>query len=250
MNNSRVPLRILLSLVLLMTLPACRTIDYRQVQQDFNHSVQAEHSGDPFTDRYGQVLEQLNPETIDRLQPKLRPNAWMLRSVSAWRMGSNSVALQSVRRGLREPSLIAGSRDHVLLEVMPALLIDSDLRRQWKQAGQKLTSEVYQKQFEPGFQTAWRLLTDSADAAMGSNTPEDVTIYLHFQRWRILLNWTAALGGLQPEDVARAARVRASQFLGGSESSSSPLEMADREWAQIPLGHPFRAWIRAPHEGW
>src|SRR5262249_4294421 len=141
----------------LAVLTSCRTLEYRQVQSQFQEAVLADNSGTPFTHQHEDIVDHLTPEYIAGLDPKLRPNAWMLRAVSAWRAGlTNDVAQQSAQQGLADTNLVAGSRDQIVLTMIPALVVDSDLLRRWLAADRTLTQDVYEGTFEKGFQAAWR----------------------------------------------------------------------------------------------
>lgn len=230
----------------LIVLTSCQVLDYRQIQDDFNRSVQADNTGQPFTGQHDQVLASLTPDYIKRLNPKLRPNAWMLRSVSAWRVGSNELATASARLGLDEPTLAAGSRDHVLLEMIPALVIDSDLHARWLAAGRTLTEPEYAATYEAmGFVQAWRTLSGPATQAIGPATPGEVSDYLHYQRWRLILNWTAVIASIKPVQDSVAAQTRACTTLG---VESDPLRAAQLEVEQLPAGSPLLGLIKA--QGW
>jgi hypothetical protein len=232
--------------LLAVLLTACGTLEYRQIQSEFNQAVQADNSGVPFTDQHANILDQLTPDYIQGLDPRLRPNAWLLRSVSAWRMGSNDVALVSARQGLREPTLAAGSRDQVVLEMIPALVIDSDLNRRWIEAGRTLTGPEYSATYETtGFVQAWRQLSGPASEAVSQATPAEVIAYLHYQRWRLILNWAAVITSVQPNQDFVAAQVRACTGLGVDRD---PMFAAQQEVDQIPAHSPLTNLIRA--QGW
>ncbi|HAB18639.1 MAG TPA: hypothetical protein DCE44_19630 [Verrucomicrobiales bacterium] len=230
----------------MLLLSGCQTLSYREIQSDFNQSVQADNSGTPFTDQHSTVLQNLTPEYISKLEPKLRPNAWMLRSVSAWRTGSNSLATESSRKGLEDPNLVPGSRDHVILEMIPALVIDSDLNRRWLDAHRTVSGPEYASTYETeGFVTAWRRLTGPAAKAINNATPEAVVAYFHYQRWRLILNWAAVIGSVRPRADSVAAQERASTVLGVEQD---PLFAAQNEVDQIPANSPMSALIKA--QGW
>ena len=226
----------------------CQTLDYRQIQNDFNQSVDADNTGNPFVGQHTRVLERLTPEYIGKLETKLRPNAWMLRSVSAWRVGSNEVATAASREGLKlkESTLIPGSRDHVVLEMIPALVIDSDLNRRWIEAGRTLTGTNYAAIYETnGFVQAWRQLSGPASQAIKPSTPQEVVAYFHYQRWRLILNWTAAIVSITPNEEFVAAQARACTILN---VPGDPLLAAQKEVEQIPDSSAFSRLIKA--QGW
>jgi hypothetical protein len=224
----------------------CQTLEYRQIQNDFNQSVEADNTGNPFAGQHTRVLESLTPEYIGKLEAKLRPNAWMLRSVSAWRVGSNEVATAAARAGLKEPTLVAGSRDQVVLEMIPALVIDSDLNRRWIEAGRTLTGTNYAAIYETnGFVQAWRQLSGPASQAIKPSTPDEVVAYFHYQRWRLILNWTAVIGSIKPNEEFVTAQARACTILNVQRD---PLFAAQKEVEQIPDSSPFARLVKA--QGW
>ena len=224
----------------------CQTLDYRQIQNDFNQSVEADNTGNPFVGQHTRVLERLTPEYIGKLETKLRPNAWMLRSVSAWRVGSNEVAITAAREGLKEPTLVPGSRDHVVLEMIPALVIDSDLNRRWIEAGRTLTTSDYVATYETnGFVQAWKQLSGPASQAIKASTPQEVVAYFHYQRWRLILNWTAAIVSINPTTNIVAAQAQACTIL---KVQRDPLFAAQKEVEQIPDSSAFARLIKA--QGW
>jgi len=224
----------------------CKTLEYRQIQNDFNRSVEADNAGNPFVSQHGQVLESLTPDYIRQLDPKLRPNAWMIRSVSAWRAGSNDVATAASRKGLDEPTLVAGSRDHVVLQMIPALVIDSDLNRRWIEGGRTLDASNYVTLYETaGFVQAWRQLSGPASQAINAATPEEVVDYFHYQRWRLILNWTAVIVSIKANEEIVEAQKRACGVL---KVDRDPMFAAQKEVEQIRAISPFSNLIKA--HGW
>jgi hypothetical protein len=237
--------RVVLGLALAVAfLTACQTLNYRKIQDDFNKSLQTGDTGSPR--QHARVLERLTPEYIGTLDPTVRPNAWMLRSISAWQLESNDVALAASRRGLGEPTLVAGSRDHVILEMIPALVIDSDLYRRWINAGKTLTASEYTSTYETtGFVQAWRQLSGPARNAISAATPDEVIFYFHFQRWRLIMNWAAVITSITPADEFVAAQARACAVLGVDRD---PMFAAQKEVDQIPDTSPLSKFITA--QGW
>jgi len=134
-------------------LAGCRTLDYRHVQSDFDHAVveEMQRSASPFIDWYRNVSDTLTPEYISKLDPKLRPNAWMLKSVSQWRSSDLTAARGSAKQGLGEANLIQGSRDDVVLTMIPALVVDSELMMDFRQRSGAIPGTNYQSTFGEGF---------------------------------------------------------------------------------------------------
>ncbi len=236
---------LLLVALSLGSLTACHTLDYREVQSQFQEAVQADNSGTPFTRQHADIVDHLTPDYIAKLDPRLRPNAWTLRAISAWRAGlTNDVAEQSAAHGLKEPTLVAGSRDQVVLMMIPALVVDSDLLRRWLAANRNVTNN-YGAVFEKGFQAALREL-QKVPPVMNERTPVDARAYFHYQRWRILQNWTSVIGNLKPVEAAAEANQRAKDFIG---NPAGLVAAANDDRDQIPNDHPLRALIRAEGGG-
>ena len=224
--------------VLAVSLTGCRVLDYRAVQRDFNLAVQADNAEQPFTEPHAQIVATLTTNYIAKLDPKLRPNAWMLRAVSAWRSGQLELARTSAEQGLHESALQAHSRDAVILKLVPGLGVDSELLGKWRVASNHLSAAQYAP-FASDFRTAWDQL-QSAQAEVGPPTPESVISYVHFQKWRVLEDWRIVLSGLTDDTTRQSARDEAKQVLGKDLK-----EAADAERNAIPAGHPLREYIRA-----
>ena len=242
--NSRFKLSLKLPLLLAavaLSLAACRTLEYRTVQSDFEQAVRADNAGNPFSRQHEDIVTRLTPEYIGNLEPKLRPNAWMLRAVSAWRSGMTNAPEQSARSGLAETNLVHGSRDEIVLAMIPALVTDSDLQRRWLAASRTLTEDPYKTTYEPGFKAALRELSDEAEAKMNERTPVDARAYYHYHRWRILLNWAAVIASVKPVSAAGAAQDRANAFVNTNGLDNAAAFQRDK----IPGDHPLRGLIRA-----
>jgi hypothetical protein len=230
---------------LLFVLSSCGTLDYRQVQRDFQAAVQADNSGDPFSAGHDQIVGALTPEYIRSLDPRLQPNAWMLRAVSSWRSGSYSNAIVGAEQGklaakaVAEEGRFAGSRDDVLLEMIPALVADAEqTSRLTRRAPVPLSAEEY-KPFGAAYRTALQQMNDAAGRFTG-NTPDDVLAYYYYQRWRLLQHWTAAIGSMTDGSAIPDALGDAERALG------KPLEASIKEARdRVPAGHALRALIRA-----
>src|SRR6185503_20575877 len=97
-------LRASLAIALVLAVTSCRTIQYREIQSDFERAVEAENARNesPFVDWYRGVSDTLTEDFINSLDEKLRPNAWMLRGMSESRSGSYSNATVSATKGDQE----------------------------------------------------------------------------------------------------------------------------------------------------
>jgi hypothetical protein len=228
----------------LLTLTSCHTLQYREVQRDFEEAVRLDNqgAGSPFTELHSNVVAELTPDFIAKLDAKLRPNAWMLRAVSAWRSGNLAVATESAQRGQKESTLQKSSRDAVILELVPGLVVDSEIKTKWIAAGKAMNGTLYEE-FERDFKTAHREFKE-AQNEIGPATPESVVSYVHFQKWRFLENWRHLVSWIIKGDEREAAQARGEVFLGKSFKDA-----ANAERDAIPEGHPLRQLIRAQGGG-
>lgn len=245
-----------LALGLVLVTASCRTLQYREVQSDFERAVAAEtaRADSPFVDWYQGVAGALTDGFIGKLDEKLRPNAWMLRGLSEWRSGSYSNASASAASGLKEidrqkstaPNLTHG-RDNIVLTMLPGLVQDSQLRDRLQAVGTHLTANRYQTNFLPQFKA---VLTQFGKAKQdfGAPTPPAVKSYWNYQAWRVLQNWSFTLAQLPPgEDATKRAYTEAdgiiaAQFstqLGGTNMTNAIQVTKER----IPPDHPYRRLI-------
>ena len=254
MKITRQIVRVSLALTLAMAAVSCRTIQYREVQSDFERAVQAEtaRAESPFIDWYQGVAGTLTDPFIAKLDEKLRPNAWMLRGMAEWRSGSYSNANVSAARGTQEierqqakaPNL-ASSRDGIVLTMLPGLVQDAQLRDRLQTLGTNwLAPASYEKNFLTQFKA---VLTQFREAKQqfGAPTPAAVKHYWNFQVWRALENWNITLGKLLPGEEATAQayagadQVIANQFsnLTTGTNLTSAIQAAK---LAIPEDHLYR----------
>jgi hypothetical protein len=232
-----------------MTVGPVETLNYRNVQQRFDEAVQQDNPEtlqralQPFTEQnnadllYQQVANELSDERIANLDARLRANAWLLRGVSEWRLGQLDAALASAQAGLREPQLRPNSRDAVLLTLLPALIIDAEIQRDWRLAGSKLTAAEYPA-YQTKFETAMKEFA-KAEQAIGPATPDGAVYYLRYQKWRVLQNWRAVIGSIDDRNARNNARQAAKNVLGGDDLRKAALKQRD----QIPQNYPLRQLI-------
>jgi len=254
--------RLVLGVGLAVSAAACSTLDYRTVQADFNRAVELDNgasvSGNPFAESdYAGIVDRLTDERIEKkLDSRLRANAWLLRAFAEYRLGRldpKSGALRSQGKGLKlEPD--AGSRDDVLLRVIPALVIDRELENDWVAKDRKLTPAEYDPaehggssdsglNYERDFASAVEVL-DLAMRAAGPATPVSVEYYAHYQKWRVLENWRAVIVRIDAGDDSD--EVRGAELQDAKNLISKDLEQArDAERDAIPPTHVLRALIRA-----
>src|SRR5262245_42975947 len=112
------------------------TFQYRSVQTQFIEATRADNaasvdplSASPAEAPYLSIVADLTPDRIAEVDPKLRGNAWVIRSYAQWRSGSYKEAINTASAGLKAPGL--GPRDRILLTLLPALAIDSEAIDRW-----------------------------------------------------------------------------------------------------------------------
>ena len=257
MNITRNLLRTGLALSLVLGIASCRTIQYREVQSDFERAVQAETARDesPFVNWYLGVADTLTADYIGNLDEKLRPNAWMLRGISEWRSGSYSNAYDSAANGMQEidrqksttPKL-ESSRDGIVLTMLPGLVQDSQLRDRLHALGANdLPASSYETNFVPQFKAVLRQLGE-AKQKFAAPTPTAVKTYWDYQVWRVLQNWSITLGRLpmgEPSTTLAYANVDtviSNQFstLMGDSNVTNLTNAIQAAKEAIPADHPYR----------
>lgn len=245
-----------MALVLVLLSASCRTIQYREVQSDFERAVEAEtaRAESPFVDWYQGVASTLTDDFIGKLDEKLRPNAWMLRGMSEWRSGNYSNAYASAARGTEEierqksaaPNLAHG-RDGIVLIMLPGLVQDSQLRDRLQAVRTNLTATGYQTNFLPQFKAVFTQFS-LAKGNFAAATPATVKSYWNFQVWRALQNWSFTLGQLPlGEDATKRAYAEADTIIAiqfstplGGTNVTNAIHAAKQG---IPADHPYRRLI-------
>ena len=225
---------------------ACTTLDYRSVQGEFADAVTADNAlsvsplgGNAADGLYRSIHDELTDAYIAGLDARLQPNAWLLRAVSAWRLGDFSDARTSAAKGLGKLSdAQKGSRDHVMLAMLDGLIIDSDLLAKFRALDKKVTLNVYQSTFSPDFDTALKAL-DNGFSQAGPATPPEVGWYYHYHRWRLLQNWRTVVNRINDQDKA-TAKADAEGKVG-----QDLRQAMDQEKKEIPANHPLHLLILA-----
>ncbi|WNM62268.1 hypothetical protein [Candidatus Nitrospira neomarina] len=235
-------------LVTLAFASACTTLDYRSVQGEFADAVAADNAwsvsplgGNAADGLYGSIHTELTDMYIAGLDARLRPNAWLLRAVSAWRLGDFSDARTSAVAGIDKLSEVQrGSRDHVMLAMLDGLIIDSDLLIKFRDRGNRVTINDYQSIFSPDFDTGLKALDDGF-AQAGPATPPEMGWYYHYHRWRLLQNWRTVVNSINDQDRA-TARADSEGKVG-----QDLRQAMEEEKGKIPDNHPLHLLIFA-HE--
>ncbi len=236
-KRTRFQRRWVLVALLVLASVGCATFEYRNVQSEFEEAVISDNAQlDPVIDRseelYRAVAKSLTDERIAGLDPKLRANAWMIRAFSEWRSGQLAQSRTSATAGLNE-NPVAHSRDDILLHLIPALIIDSEIMIGWIDAGRRTDPDTYRRSQERDFATAIDKV-DEARARIGPPTPRSTAYYVEYQNWRILQNWRLVISKIPDRDERRAARDRAK--VGGKTLAQAAHASRD----SIPQGHPLR----------
>lgn len=232
------------------------TLTYRSIQRDFNEAVLLDNTTavDPFGEgqsalMYQEIAAKLTREQIERLDERLHANAWLLKAVAEWRSGQQQAAIASAESGLRAKGLQPHSRDHLLLTLLPALAVDSEMKEKWIAKGRVTTVQEYTAEdgYKRDFQTVFAYF-DRAERTLGPGTPGSAIWYLHYQKWRVLNDWRLLIASLQgpgSTEARKTARTEAAAILGIDNLENE----ADRQRDAIPESHALRQLIRAQGGG-
>jgi hypothetical protein len=228
---------------------ACTTLDYRSVQGEFVDAVAADNTlsvsplgGNEAQGLYRSIHATLTDEYIGKLDARLQANAWLLRAVSAWRLGDFSDARNSAAKGVEKlPDAQRGSRDHVMLAMLDGLIIDSDLLAKYRALEKKVTLDDYRSIFSPDFETGLKAL-DNGFKQAGPATPPEVGWYYHYHRWRLIQNWRDVVNRINDQDKPTAT-ADAESKVGGNLG-----EAAKAEKKMIPANHPLHQLISVREE--
>ncbi len=230
-----------------MVVGCASTFQYRAVQRDFMEAARIDNlaTADPLSAStaaasFGTIVSDLTPEKIADLDPKLRGNAWVIRGYSQWRAGQYREAIVSADAGGDAASL--GPRDKVLLEMLPALAVESEQYDAWV-AKQRVLSTADYPPFAAGFREAWEQLGKAANL-MDEQTAPSTRYYLAYQRWLLLTNWRLVIASInreQPGDSAREAARCAAEKVVGEKLDVAAAKQRDA----IPGWYPLRDLIKA-----
>lgn len=243
----------LLFLALPLIAASCpRSFEYRAIQGDFIEAARIDNQAavDPVFESsarasYARIAEELSAERIAELDPKLRPNAWVIRSLSLWRAGRYKEAIASADTGSRVEGL--GPRDQVLLALVPALAVDSEAKDDWMAAGRELSSLEAYAPFQTSFEQAFAQI-EKAEQLLGESAAPSTSHYVSYQRWRVLNDWRIVIASIDREaalsELRSAAKESAKSRVGKS------LKDAAREAREaIPEPHPLHQLIIALEQG-
>jgi hypothetical protein len=237
---------------------ASSCVTYRDIQKDFNSSVQAdstrtvEGTGSLTSSSlvgYEQVLDKLDDTYLQSLDPKLKMNAYAMKAVAQWRTGRLAEAKQSANTALALKNLPPSPRDQMVLLIIPPLVNDQNLHSRYRQLPEpkRVNWMDYKNIYEKDFADAAAELK-SAAAQASPDLPVDMLIYVEYQRWRVLRNWGIVLNELSDGDkkesldsikIRNQARVHAKGLLNGVELSDE----AKTQKEKIPEGHWLRPYI-------
>jgi hypothetical protein len=227
-----------LAVLVMLGVGGCNTLEYSRVQGRFEEAVVADNAEhNPITDvagrLYAGVAAELTAEGIAELDPKLRANAWLLRSFSEWRTGEFKAAISSAESG-QNASPAAGSRDDVLLALVPALAIDASLRvergRLKRESGSnEIDRANYDTRFKPDYETATQKV-DAARKKFAAATPDSTRYYVEYQAWRIISNWrdvVTSLPVLEAGTALQEAKVGGKPLAEAAEAAKAAIPKND-----------------------
>jgi hypothetical protein len=237
-----------------VTLASCSSFKYRDIQNNFIAAVAADNvqavdslgalTSSDAQQRYDEIQAQLSDAEIEKLDERLRPNAYAIRAVSQWRSGKLKEARASALKGQALPNVASSPRDQLVLVMIPALVIDAELVTKFKAAGGQVSEAEYNATYPDDFNTAAGVLANAVSAVQ-PGTPESVIYYVHLQRWRVLQNWRVVISRIEPDaangaEARNRARADAQQRLG----QDLVAEIASEENA-VPDDHPLRKAMNA-----
>jgi hypothetical protein len=232
-------------------LAGCSTLNYRDVQADFNTAVQADNvrtaealgaltsSGSDAI--YESIRVRLTDENIRALDERLRPNAYAIRGVAEWRSGKLAEARATAQAGLKLPNVASSPRDEMVLEIIPAVVIDEELVTAFKQAGRKVSKSAYDERYARDFATAVEILR-KVSANVRPSAPDAIRYYVYLQQWRILQNWRFVINHIEDGADAQEAASRAAALRLGVTSLADD---AQRTLERVPPGEPIRKAMEA-----
>ncbi|MBM3848269.1 MAG: hypothetical protein FJ405_18530, partial [Verrucomicrobia bacterium] len=168
----------------------CSTLDHRGLQTRFEEAVRADNERFriPFVDvesGYRSVASEITPAYVARLNPRLRPNALLLKAVSLWRSGEFAEASATALEGQAEVNRlkatvphIESGRDNVILMMLPGLTEDARSRARFSEGGVRDIVEHYDE-YVSRFRAAIRGLTEAREK-VGAATPTEVVHYWNY----------------------------------------------------------------------
>lgn len=247
MKHPMTTFRVLLcTCVVPLLLACCTTISYRDVQADFNDAAAADiglpgKTESPLTSPdYQSVHGMLTNTYIMRLDARLQPNAWLLRSFCEWRMNETADSRRSAARGLRAGPA-SGSRDDILLTLLEPMNIDTAIRSELPVSAADIKPETYfdgSPSLERRYRLAYQGIVES-EGKIQPNTPESTKYYLAYQKWRILHHWSILISSIADRDARHSALDKAEGILGAELSKAKSLARDS-----VPPNHPLRSKMR------
>jgi hypothetical protein len=206
--------QILFFAVIVCILSGCPTVHYSKTQDDFNR-------GD-----YTKVSGELTDTQVQALDQKLQFNAYTLKAYSEWQTGKLAEAKQTAATAMAQPGLVAGSRDKLLMSILPTLVDEQELYNKYQQLPEpkQITMQAYKNDYENGYKQVVAALKNAYTQAP-ADVPGSSLDYAHCQRGRALGNWRVIMNhiwdGVSPKSIATLdleaeAQDRAKQFLQGT----------------------------------
>jgi len=251
MKHRVIACRFLTFAAVLVLACGCATTKFREIQADFNAAAQADNvqtvnavgvfaaQGSSYDD----VLAALSDDLIDRLNDKLKGNAYTMRAIAQWRTGKSSMACETARLALNDRSKVPtlGARDRILLRLMRALAVDGDLMSRFSRLPHDekgdviLPNAIYWSDYPASFRLAVseidKILSEAADPI-----PPEVMDYARFQKWRVLQNWRIVATRISGDNrlVLRNAAVSA-EATGLKKSLNELIDSAKKDAEHSPL---------------
>jgi hypothetical protein len=244
-------MRRIINLSLVFTLLcSCSTINYRNVQEDYNNAVRNEINSSviPMSDykvEYSWVINALTKENINSLDDRLKGNAYMLLAISHWRINEYKKAKEAVdnaemvsKAASTNPALALGARDNIMLKILPSLIAESSkLSKYDKSKG--LDEEQYSS-----FKTVYKLITKDLQKSftdLNTGNPGAIKFYIAYQNWRVLQNWRIVISTLKTSQLRISSLKEVDEIMNGASEDFTNLKEAINFYSsKIPLDNPLR----------
>ena len=137
---------------------------------------------------YANVVSELKDLDSGQLDSEtLRANAYLLRGISQWRTGDLKGAASSASAGRSQHNMIAGSRDHLFLLLLPGQIANTKMMQAWRSADKKMDTSNHAT-LESHFEDAGRAIR-AAERAIQASSSNGAKRYVHSEKARILRNW-------------------------------------------------------------
>lgn len=201
-------------IVLALLAGGCQTLQFRDIQDDYNAAVEAEagertviseasssSQGIPvntYDDRYREIIRQLDRNFIKGLDKKLQPTAYVMLTASHISLKQYKEARNSAKTGREHVEAAQSPRDRVYLQAADGIiLLGTALQRYGERdPGKPFTLMEYNEtggdqflSYPDAFEKAYNNFSGVLNDPGNSNAPESIKVFIIFQKLRVLTHW-------------------------------------------------------------